>query len=90
MNKKSAIRQLLLDDPCSTDSFRLNNEQKRLLGILSELDEKISKKLANDEEALNLFEQFKDTLDDLNFEESCCNFEQWIKFGVKFGMELAE
>ena len=88
MKNKSAIRRLLLDDPCSLEKMGLNEEQSRLLDVLSDLEEQINKKFADDEESLNLFKKYKDVLDDLNFEESCCCFEHWIKFGVKFGMEL--
>ena len=90
MKDKSVILQLLFDSPCSIDRVGLNAEQKRLLGDLIDVEEQVNKKFANDEEALNLFEKFKSALNDLNFEETCCCFERWIRFGIKFGMELAK
>lgn len=90
MKNKSVIRQLILDNPCSIERVGLNEEQCRLLDVLTELESQIAEKFADDEEALELFKKFKGALDDLNFEETCCYFEQWIRFGVKFGMELAK
>ena len=87
MKNKSAIRRLLLDDPCAIDSACINEKQARLLDVLSDLEDKI-KDL--DENTVNLFEQFRNALDDLCYEEMCCYFERGIKFGVLFGMELAE
>lgn len=88
MKAKSVIRQLLRENPCDLESLKNNNEQKRLMSALAEIEEEIVK--LNDDKVLRLFERFQDVIDDLNYEEICRCFERGVKFGVKFGIELAE
>lgn len=88
MEKKSAIRKLLFDDPFSMETLGVNDEQSRLLDVLADLEEQISKKFDGDQTALDLFKRFKSASDDLYCEETCCMFERWLKFSVLLGMEL--
>ena len=90
MKKKSLIRQLLLDSPCSLESLGLNEEQSRLMDALSDLDTEIRKKLKGDKKALDLFEKYDEALNGLCYEELCRTFEKGVKFGVLFGMELVQ
>lgn len=90
MKSKSVIRQLLLESPCSMDRIEMNEEQGRIMDVLIELEKQINEKYGGDEATLNLFRKLEDALDDLCYEDLCCYFERGVKFGVKFGMELAE
>lgn len=90
MQNKFAIRRLLEEDPCELTTMKICDEQNRLLDVLSDLEEQIKNKFANDGGALDLFDRFKTALEDLSYEEMCTYFERGIRFGVKFGMELVE
>lgn len=90
MKKKSAIRQLFLNGPCSLETVELNDEQKRLMDLLSDLETEIKNKFRGDKKTLELIKKYTDALDDLNLEETSCLFEKGVKFGVLLGMELAQ
>ena len=90
MKKNSVIRQLLYDGPFSLEAVGINDEQRHLLGVLSDLEENLIEKLRSDKTAMDLFKKFQDASDDLYSEEMCYMFEHWFKLGVLLGMELAQ
>lgn len=90
MKKKSVIGQLLLGEPDFFERGKLTEEQKRLMEVLSDLEKEVQRMFSDDNKTLELIKQYIDTLDDLNLEETCLLFEKGVKFGIKFGMELAE
>lgn len=90
MKKNSLIRQFVYENDFFWEKRKLSEEQKRLMGVLSDLEEEVRLKFSDDKKTLDLIKRYINALDELNLEETTCLFEQGVKFGIKFGMELAE
>ncbi len=88
MSTKFTIRQLLTENPCALVAMNNNEEQVRLMDVLSDLENEF--KNLNDDKVWKLFKKFQDAADALAYEEMCRCFENGVKFGVMFGMALAE
>lgn len=90
MKKNSLIRQFVYENVFFWEKRKLSEEQKRLMGVLSDLEEEVRLKFSDDKKTWDLIKRYINALDELNLEETTCLFEQGVKFGIKFGMELAE
>lgn len=90
MKNNSAIRQLLFNDVPFWERCKLGEEHKRLMDALIDLENQVNARFGDDKNALELIQKYTDALDNLNVEESSCLFEQGVRFGVLFGMELAK
>ncbi len=88
MSNKFTISQLLTENPCELVALSNNEEQVRLLDVLSDLEKEFEN--LGDDKVWDLFKKFQDAADALAYEEMCRCFENGVKFGVKFGMALAE
>ena len=88
MKNNFIISQLLTENPCELVALSNNEEQGRLLDVLSDLEKEF--KNLGDDKVWDLFKKFQDAADALAYEEMCRCFENGVKFGVMFGMALAE
>ena len=88
MKNNFIISQLLTENPCALVAMNNNEEQVRLMDVLSDLENEF--KNLNDDKVWKLFKKFQDAADALAYEEMCRCFENGVKFGVMFGMALAE
>lgn len=91
MKKDSIIKRLLYDDPCSFDTMRVDNEEYwRLWDKVDNLREQIKAKIDGDTVLIGLLKQYEDIMGDITLEEAKTYFERGVKFGVLFGMTIAE
>ncbi len=88
MKNNFTISQLLTENPCELVALSNNEEQVRLLDVLSDLEKEFEN--LGDDKVWDLFKKFQDAADALAYEEMCRCFENGVKFGVMFGMALAE
>lgn len=90
MKKRSIIKRLLSDDPCSYESIRVDDEYWKKSDVISEMEKQLLEKIKGDADLIDLIKRYTDALDDLAIDESEAYFEMGVKFGVLFGMQLAE
>ena len=87
--KKSAIMQLLLDDPCNPYMFVYIREYCSKINETAHLDEKLEKKL-NDGEIYDLYVKYKNAIEELNLIDCETHFKYGFKFGIRLGIEIAQ
>ncbi len=87
--KKSAIMQLLLDDPCNPDMFVYGKEYSSKVNDIADIDERLEQKLS-DGELYNLYLKYKSITDEMNLIDCETHFKYGFKFGIRLGMEIAQ
>ena len=87
--KKSAIMQLLLDDPCNPYMFVYGKEYSRKVNDIAYIDERLEQKLS-DGELYNLYLKYKSITDEMNLIDCETHFKYGFKFGIRLGMEIAQ
>lgn len=90
MKKRSIIRQLLLDDPCSYETIKMGDEYWKIMDAIKEIEKKLDEKVGGDGDFAELIKRYSDALDELALEEAEAFFEKGVKFGVMFGIQVAE
>lgn len=90
MKKRNIIRQLLLDDPCSHERIEMGDGYWKIIDVIKEVENMLDEKIGGDEELTKLIQRYTDALDELALEEAEAYFEKGVKFGVLFGMQIAE
>lgn len=90
MKKRSIIRQLLLDDPCSYESIKMGDGYWKIYDVIRDVEKQLYDKINGDGDLEDLIKRYTDVLDDLALEEAETYFEYGVKFGVMFGIQVAE
>ena len=80
MSNKFTISQLLTVNPCELVALSNNEEQVRLLDVLSDLEKEFEN--LGDDKVWDLFKKFQDAADALAYEEMCRCFENGVKFAL--------
>ena len=82
---KSAIEKLFYGNFYPLEAPKPTAEQLKRMEAAEECDEKLTELLKGNEEALNLFEKFKDATD----ENTCAEVFLFYKEGFRNGFQLA-
>lgn len=90
MKKKSIIKSLLYDDPCSCENVKMSEAYWKIYDVIEEIEKQFADKAKDDEELSKLIKRYADAYDDLAAVETESYFEMGVKFGVLFGMAIAE
>lgn len=85
---KSAIEQMCSGLRGTYESVQPTDKQSEIMSKVCETDNKLTELLKDDKEATELFNQFKDAIDEANSEECETFYKEGFRFGVLMGIDI--
>ena len=85
---KSAIEQMCSGLRGTYESVQPTDKQSEIMSKVCEADTKLTEMLKDDKEATELFNQFKEAIDEANSEECETFYKEGFRFGILMGIDI--
>ena len=88
MKRNSVIREMLYGGHMA-ENIKMGERYDKLFDKLVDINNQLERELQSNERLSELYEKFKEVNDEVLLEELARYFEEGVKFGVLFGIEVA-
>ena len=87
---KSAIEQMCFGLRGTYESVKTSEKYSQLMDKVCQIDNKLTEKLKDDKEMIELYRQFKDAMDETACEECETFYKEGFRFGVLLGIDVSD